>query len=236
MKTERKQIQKFETVEETIKNAERYILTVAARFGVDEHLQDLQQIGRLAVLESFQNHQDDKGSFHGYTINLLRGRMLNYINENVKVIRIPQAQLNANHTNHNPNNPTHVPTVNTSTSIGDESNTTIGDMLQDEVEDNEQDDEAQAISARLKQSLSALKQSHQEIITMRYTDELSLEQIGERLGITRQAVSLQLIKAMNQLKKDFGVDGKYKNELRHTKEYQNNEYKNYKKYDQSKNK
>ncbi|MBC5836801.1 sigma-70 family RNA polymerase sigma factor [Flavobacterium muglaense] len=234
MKIEKKQIQKLDTFELTLKNAERYIQVVAQRFNIDEHYQDLLQIGRLALYESFTKHQEDKGTFHGYTINLLRGRMLNYINDNVKVIRIPQSQLNVNHTNHNPNNPTSVPTINTSTPISEEGSTTIGDMLAgDEVEDDN-DDEKQRILTRLKQSLSKLKQSHQQIIMMRYVDELNVEQIAEKLGISKQAVSQQLQVIMKKLKNDFGVnDDNYKSEIRITKEYQNNEYKNYKKYDQS---
>lgn len=227
----KKQIQKLDTFELTLKNAERYIQVVASRFNIDEHFDDMVQVGRVALFEAYNRFKIDSGhSFHGYAVSFIRGRILTYINENVKVIRIPNHQLNTNAPTHNPNNPTNIPTISTSTPIGDEGTTTLGDTLAADEQDNDVDDEQVLVTARLKKSLSLLKPAYQKLISMRYTDEMNLEQIADSLGMTRQAVSQQMIKAMKQLKSDFGVDdGDYKSEIRITKKYQNNEYKNYSK-------
>lgn len=225
----KKQIQKFDTYELTLKNSERYIQVVASRFNIDEHFDDMVQIGRIALYDAYNRFKIDSGhSFHSYAISFIRGRILTYINENVKVIRIPNHQLNTNSESHNPNNPTSIPTVSTSTPIGDEGTTTLGDTLSADEQDYDVDDEQALVSARLKQSLSKLKESHRKIISMRYTHELNVEQIAEKLNITKQAVSQQLKTAMKKLKSDFGVDdNEYKSEIRITKKYQNNDYKKY---------
>lgn len=226
----KKQIQKLNTYELTLKNAERYIQVVASRFNIDEHFDDMLQVGRIALYDAFNRYNIESGhSFHSYAISFIRGRILTYINENVKIIRIPNHQLNTNSESYNPNNPVSIPTISTSTPIGDEGTTTLGDTLPADEQDNDVDDEQTFVSERLKQSLSKLKESHREIISMRYTLELNVEQIADKLNITKQAVSQQLKTAMKKLKNDFGVidDSEYRSEIRITKKYQNNDYRKY---------
>lgn len=224
----KKQIQKLDTYELTLKNAERYIQVVASRFHIDEHFEDMVQVGRIALYDAFNGFKIDSGnSFHSYAVSFIRGRILNYINSNVKVIRIPNHQLNTEHVNHNPNNPTNIPTISASTPIGEDGTTTIGDTLVADEQDDDTDDKKALVSARLKQSLNTLKQSYQEVIMMRYVEELSLQQIADRLGTTKQNVSDKLKKAMKELRNDFGVEDNVVAQNRITKQKQNNCYKKY---------
>jgi RNA polymerase sigma factor (sigma-70 family) len=84
----------------------------------------------------------------------------------------------------------------------------LSETISIEEEDNSMDDKEELVRALLKQYLSQLKERYQIILKLRYFEEKTVYEIGEQLGISRQAVDEQLTKAIHQLQKAFGVEQK----------------------------
>lgn len=204
MKTKR--IQHYPTFEETLVKAQRYINTMAGRMGTDYFYNDLQQAGRLGLHFAWTNYdQNNKADFHSYAIQTMKGNMLKQLQAIKHTIYIPVHQQNENHISYRDDITSFIPTVSTNTPI-DEECSTIEDMLQaDEDEDNSLDDTQTLKLARLRHYLQQLKPKYQRIILLRYTANMTLEDIGDEIGMTKEGARQQLKKAIGELQKMFEI-------------------------------
>lgn len=64
-------------------------------------------------------------------------------------------------------------------------------------------EEKQEVKVKVQAAIAKLTSHQQEIIRLYYYDELTVEEIGERLGISHQAVSDAMGRALMKMKKSF---------------------------------
>lgn len=184
---------------EIIKQYERYITRVATTLTHDDEIKkDLEQEGRLAVWYASQNHKPELGEFHSYCISIIRGKMLNWLTDNARTVRLPAHQVNQSHTSHNPNSITESKSISINTPINDFQ--TLGDTIADEsIEYTE------TTLQSITEALNTLKPKWQTIIKMRGEGK-QMSEIGEALGLSKQAVSEQYRKAIIKIQKFYGVE------------------------------
>lgn len=83
--------------------------------------------------------------------------------------------------------------------LSDES-VTVLDSIVDATANTEQAIEDMEISDTLKSELKALKPRAQRVLQMRYGLNMTFQEVGDRLGISKQAVQQTEAKALNQLR------------------------------------
>jgi RNA polymerase sigma factor (sigma-70 family) len=194
------------SIEELLKQYQRYIIKVASSLTKDDYIkEELIQVAKIGIWKAYQLYDESKGELHFYLISYIRGSMLTYLTTNTRTIKIP-ANVVINNIN-NSEGEQLVKTISIDT-ITNDYGETIGDKISIEEEDNSMDDQQEAIRALLRQYLSQLKERYQFILKMRYFENKTIEEIGEAIGISRQAVDLQLTAALSQLQDAFGVERK----------------------------
>jgi RNA polymerase sigma factor (sigma-70 family) len=181
----------MESVEELIKKYDRYIIVLATKFNINDLKEDLIQEGKIAIFNSYYNYNEDKGTLHSYLVTSIRNAMITYINTYGSTIRRPK-QLVKEHININ--------FISTSTPLGNDTDTTVGDTIPIIEEDTSIDDQETAQRAAVMHYLDKLKESHQQIIKMHIIEEMTFEDISKELGVSRQAISQKYKIAINKLK------------------------------------
>ncbi len=99
--------------------------------------------------------------------------------------------------------------------IGEEKDTELKDMLKCEGVSSESYVEAELLRENIKKLLSELTPQEQEIITLRFGlndgNELSLSEVGERIGLSRERIRQIQQRAIKKLKKHKHQIGSYLN-------------------------
>lgn len=188
------ELKKYETYEITLSKYDRYIKTVINKYYNIQNIliEDLYQEAAIALYNAYINYNEDNGStFHSYAITCIVNALYTYVNNNSSTIKKP-VKLIKQHININ--------FISTSTPLGNNTNTTIGDTIEYYVEDNSIDDQETAQRAAVINHLSNLKVSYQNIIKMRLIEEMTFEEIAEALNTSRQNVRQQYQLALNKLK------------------------------------
>jgi len=189
----------MKTIEETIKDYERYILKVATSLNQDEYKDDLIQEGRIAIVDAYANYNESMGEFHPYCLVYIKGRMKTFLSKNARTVRIPMT-----HFNNGPySNKKYLEYQKVSFIVTDEEGNQVERDFIDEVEDNELDDQEYIKSLRLTNALSNLKELHQDLLTMRYVEGLTYKEIADELGITKQGVMQLVATAIKKIKKEL---------------------------------
>lgn len=181
-------------MEQTVKQYERLIRKIAFKMNNPDYTEDLIQVGRIAVFNKVGEFNGE-GKIVNFLAMHIQFEMKRFLTEHARTIKIPAHQLNPTHNCHNPELPTNIPTVSTSTPLGngsDDDFRTVEDLLEDEVEEDMVDDLSLLKSTKMKKIISELKPQYQQIITLRFTYDLGLQEIGEELGISKEAVRQQL--------------------------------------------
>lgn len=62
---------------------------------------------------------------------------------------------------------------------------------------------------QLRQAMRTLKNKYQDILALRYFDELSIDELSERLGLEKRRVSERINYALKLLKKELQADKKF---------------------------
>lgn len=193
------------SIEKLLKQYQRYLVKVASTLTKDDYIkEELIQVASIGLWKAYQQFDSTKGDLHYYLISYIRGSMLTYLTTNTRTIKIPANVVIDNLNNAEGNKDR---TISIETSIN-EYGDTISDRIYIEEEDNSLDDQQEAIRSLLRQYLSQLKDRYQFILKMRYFEGKTIEEIGNQLGISRQAVDLQLAAALGQLQDKFGVERK----------------------------
>jgi len=171
-----------------------------------EYRDDMLQSGRIGLFNALSTYDSTKGAWATWMIMYIRKEMIDYINQSLRVIRIPIHQLNNKHINFNENNPTNINVISLNSPINNEdSNERLIDKIADENSyqlDFKEDSEKIKL---LKQFQSQLKDKHKEILQLRFVEEKTFEEIGNQLNITRQAAKDRYDKAIKELQKKFKI-------------------------------
>ena len=203
-----KRIQYYETYEETLLKAQRYINAVCSKMNQEEHYNDMQNIGREGLWMAHTRFNSDEGrEFHPYAITYIKTYIMNYLTNNARTIRIPAQKQREEDFYENK-------TISTNTPISDEGSATIEDLIAGDKIDywngeeiNDEPDWLQEARTRLlTQYISELNTKDQRILLMYYAQGKTTTQIGKELNITRQGASNQLGAAVQKLQSKFGLE------------------------------
>ncbi len=186
----------MKTFEQTLQHYKRYILVTASSFNQDEFLLDLQQEGYIALHEAYINYDDSKGEFHSYALVMIKGYMKNFLTNNARTIRVPSHQLNKTHKKYNDS--VEIPSTISLDSNLNDNTSTLKNFMASPIEEDEID------YSRLHIALNNLKDKQRIIIEKYYgfgdTDKMTLQQIGDELNISKEAVRQHKEKGMLILK------------------------------------
>ncbi len=183
-----------EEANSVIKKYIRYITTISMRMGQPEYIDDMIQIGRMAAIDAYGRLDPTKivNDEKSYITTCIKGAIKNFLSENARTIRIPNKRIND----------VSISTISLNTPINDD-----GDTIEDLIQSDHTDiypEQNEAIKS-LYLALSQLKPKHQLMIKMYYDlndddQPMTLQSIGDELGITKEAVRQQLSKAYEKLK------------------------------------
>ncbi len=180
---------------------------------------DMLQCGKIGLHLAMQTYNPEKGAWSTWMIMYIRREMMNYINNQMRTVRLPESQINKTHSKHNPDGITSILVTSLDQPISEEEGPiTYADALPDKDEPiGFEFDDYNPIKSLLKKYLSQLKPAYQQIISMRYNAEKTFTEIAEELQITKEAVRDKHDRAIIQLQELFGLEQKI-----HTKNKQIN--------------
>ena len=171
-----------------------------------QYRDDMLQAGRIGLFNALSTYNEDKGAFSSWMIMYIRREMINFINQSLRVIRIPINQLNDKHINYNENNPSDVRVISFNSPINNEDgNERLIDKIADESTYQLDFKEDSFEIKLLKQFKNELKDKHKEILQLRFVEEKTFEEIGNQLNITRQGAKDRYDKAIKELQKKFKI-------------------------------
>jgi RNA polymerase sigma factor (sigma-70 family) len=187
-------------------NYDRYIQKLANKYSQDKFYDDLYQEGHIGLHLATQNYDEKYGDFHNYAQWYIVGRMKNYLTNFSRTVKIPASQLNKNNKSYNEDYQYIIDghTISIDQQIGDEDKT-YGDLYLPPHQPEEFKEEEPIIKL-LRQYLDQLKERYQTILNLRYNEAMTLEEIAEKLNVTREAVRLQHDKAIAKLQELFNVE------------------------------
>jgi RNA polymerase sigma factor (sigma-70 family) len=189
------------SIEELLSKYRRYIIKVASTLTNDDYIkQELIQEANIGIWKAYQRFDSTEGTLHSYLINYIRGSMLNYLTTSIRTVK-PSASL-IHHINRTEGEELSK-TISMDIIVEDGYN--LSETISMEEEDTSTDDQQELVRALLNKYISELKEQWQKIVTMRYMQEMSLDEIAEQLNITRQAVALQHDSAIKKLQELFNV-------------------------------
>lgn len=195
-----------------LKDYSRAIQKMAYSFRINDSdvVEDLIQIGRIALWDaSIRYDKDNAGGvrFEGYFKVYCRGKMMTYLSENLRTIRIPNNALRLLKKGEN-----YLPkgefiqessTLSLNTPIGSD-NSTLSDVIAIEVEEDTPDFNPLHIA------LNSLSIKDEDIMKMYwgispYEDKHTLKQIGDKYGKCRENIRQIIKKVLKKLKTNENV-------------------------------
>ena len=187
------------TFEEVWDSHKNLIYKLALSFNAgNEHRSDLVQCGRIGIHRAIQTYQPEKGGkFISWVITHVKKEMINYLNDNLRTIRIPVSQLRQQDRETFPTENMH----SLDDSIYDD-----GEPLYSTIAYEEETHEINLFILYLRHFLPKLKESYQNILKLRYFEEKTYEEIADELNMTRENVRQLHDKAINTLQEFFGVE------------------------------
>lgn len=185
-----------------IKQWERYITKMASTYTVNDYIkEELIQEGRIAISQAIDNYDENKGTKKTYIIQYIKGYFKKYLTNNTRTIRIPTNVINKNSSTYCPEREKmalNQRTLDINGTFGGEQ--TLLETILIPIEDTEEDDEVITRRSVLRKQLSQLNDYQREIIKLRYEDELTFEQIGNKLDKTPQGIQFQHKNIISKLK------------------------------------
>ena len=190
------------TYNQLLKQYTRYIEKLANAWanGDDELTKDLEQVGNIRLFEIMNQIDEKKGNPTSYVTTMVKYAMRDYLTNNLRTVRIPA------HRQHGKAKDEHlIESVSLSSTIYQDTDTTLLDLIVVEEEDNTPTDEQLNQKQRILKALNQLKPRWQYIITNYhgYNDNeeaMTLQEIGDSLNISKEAVRQQLEKAEERFK------------------------------------
>lgn len=179
------------TPEEIIKEYDRYIRTVANNFQQPLYIDDLIQIGRLAAINAHQRLIEGRDP-KSYITTCIKFEMKKYLSQNARTIRLPNNVVFKMDS---------IPVISLDIEMN-ENGELLGNNIPSDVSEVQNENKA------LKNALNALKPKWKKIVEMYFDLQdkdkpKSFREIGEELGISRQAVQEQFAKAMKKIEENL---------------------------------
>jgi len=190
------------SIEDLLKQYRRYMIKVASTLTTDDYIkEELIQVASISIWKAYINFNEAEGTLHSYLISYIRGSMLNYLTDSIRTVK-PSAKL-IHHINRTEGEEL-AKTISMDIQVEDGYN--ISETISMEEEDTSTDDQQELVRALLKKHITQLKDQWQKIIIMRYTQEMTLDEIAVNLNISRQAVAEQHDNAIKKLQELFKVE------------------------------
>lgn len=192
--------------EKILKDYNRYIQTVASRFGQPKYLDDLIQIGRIAALQAHSRLDNNKikNDEKSYITTCIKGSMKNFLTENARTIKIPAKKQGE----------VHISTISISTPVGDEGSTVEDFIVESEPSTPKEPNEA------LKKALMTLNEKERMVLEMHLdlndeSEPMTLKAVGDIMGVTRERARQIYQGAITKLQSQLGAEIK-SNKLTHS--------------------
>jgi len=184
----------------------RFIESVANKYRLPEHHQDLMQVGRIAVVESFQTFDSTKSNdLKGHICANIKYAINKYVDQNLRTIRIP---ANILYSKEEEDAAMMVTTVSANLQINDD-----GDTLEQLLPstDTYVYPEPNETLKTLLMHFDKLKPKYQDVIRLAYDlddtgQPMTYREISEVLGMTKQGVEYIHTQAIKQLQKLYGLE------------------------------
>ena len=190
----------MQSIEQIIKEYNRYVRVMASSFNQDEYFDDLVSAGNIGLWNAYQRYDPSHGKpFITYASIWVKREMMDFLTKYSRTIYLP-----ANRVNEARNGSYYIitGTVSLNTPVGDS-----GAVLEDFVPDTEQED--QDDYASLKMALNRLKERDQELIKMYYGfapyEEMNFKEIGVATGTSRQAAEEKIKRILKVLRNDQSI-------------------------------
>jgi RNA polymerase sigma factor (sigma-70 family) len=162
------------------------------------HRDDLLQVARIGMVKGLETYKEGLGSTEITWVRLhMQKEQIDYLNKNIRTIRLPQNVIYSKEETL----PTEIVTSLDKPIYDDSNEPLYSTIAYDEEEENTYDVNTDV----LRHYISQLKERYQIILKMYYTEEKTVTEIGEKLDISRQAVSEQLEKAILKLRQLMNV-------------------------------
>jgi RNA polymerase primary sigma factor len=160
-------------------------------FNIDSsHREDMIQCSKIGLYKAMNTYIEGAGStFTSWVWTYMKKEMIEYINQNVRTIRIPVSQLKIEDREPLPTEFVHSLDV----SIYDDGEPLYSTIPYDDEEYEETDTSA------LKKAISTLKPQWQTIMNM-LSEGHTMVEIGQHLGISKEAVRQQKENALKKLR------------------------------------
>jgi len=190
------------SIEKLISTYRRYIIKIASTLTNDNYIkEELIAEGNISIWKAYNNFNSAEGELHSYLISYIRGSMLNYLTTSSRTIKIPANKVHQL----NREGKAFINILSLDMQIGDEDSSTLGEMVEDHVDDNSLDDIGEAKLRLLRKYIPQLNTQHQNIIKMFYIEEKTLTEIAKQLDMSLQNVSEQHQRAIEKLQYLFKI-------------------------------
>lgn len=192
------------TFEELNKKFKNYIQKVSWSYSNgDKDLQDdLIQEGQIAIHLALLNFNGKEEDLNPYFTTYIKGQMMKFLTKHLRTIKIPENKVHKKD-QHGERIYKDVDIHSLSIEIKKETNTTLADLIPDEVDDDSDDDSQYLLKQSLATQLIKLSTRQQDVIRMSYFEDKSIKEIAEHFNVTRQAIESTLKKAIKVLKINF---------------------------------
>lgn len=178
-----------ETVDITLHQG--LVLTVAHKYKnmctSTVSFEDLCQAGNLGLLRAAKDYDEARGSFSNYALYWIRDAIANELGTHSRTIAIPRHEMRKAASDKRPY-PKNACTLD------------LDKIQSDEVSSEESLDRQSQYKLARKEMLNLLTPLQQQVLVMRFTHDMMLNEVGEKLGYSREWVRQQEKKALSILK------------------------------------
>lgn len=190
-----------QTIEEVLKEYDRFIKGTAFKLNQPDNFKDLIQEGKIALFKAYSTFDESKGPVHPYFMLCIRGGMMNFLTKHGRTIYLPDKIVMKELKKEEK---TYKPTISMDIKINSDGDS-LYDIIPDTEFDETIDDEELALKNKIKKALHKLPETQREVIILFYgidkDESLNMRKIGDLLGITRQSVFSRLEIGMRNIKK-----------------------------------
>jgi len=179
----------METFEQYRKELNNFIKLKAFNYanGDEYFIEELTQIADIAIYNGLNSYKkDSKASVKSYLMLNIEWEMKDYLTNNIKQIRLPaNLAVKKDIDFRQP--------ISSDIIVDEDDGTTLVQKIPDEV--------TQEIDySHLSKTINTLTKKEQEIIRLRFIQNMTLQEIGDELDLTKEAIRVNLNKILKKLK------------------------------------